>query len=122
MSGTSSPATAERPAAVRRGSRFSDKQIAHAVKDYRHLTISAVTGEELAQGFVYGMDDFHIGIVDTNGNTRLVHKSAAAVISFDTFPTFVALASEVRAMIEETCGAFRSRVMREHFSQTSAAQ
>lgn len=124
MSGASGTATAERDTAgTRRGARFSDKQIAHAVKDRKAITIVLPNGQDLITGFVYGMDDFHIGIVDEYSNTSLVHKSAAAAIRFtDNVMSSGGQPGSIAEKIREICEPFRNRVMREHFSQTSAAQ
>lgn len=62
---------------ARRGSSFSDKQIFAAVRADRRIKVT-VEGE-CFEGWVFGVDDFHWGIVDEHGATALVHKSAPLV-------------------------------------------
>lgn len=116
MSGTSvaDPSTRlpDKAANGRRGSKFADRQIAHAVKDERKVRIQYRDGTGLVEGWVYGMDDYHLGIVDVTGNTMLVHKSAAAIITFTD-----RVMDEGDTRIREICDPFRRRVMEEHFGQ-----
>lgn len=115
-SGTAVAGAAEKSATNgRRGSRFSDKQIARAVKDRRAIEILSPNGESLVTGFVYGMDDYHLGIADVaTGATTLVHKASAGLIRFlspvDSYPGWV----------QDICEPFRDRVMKEQFGQQTS--
>lgn len=96
----------------KRGSTFSDKQIAKTVRDGKAIEFSLVDGVSLT-GWVYGMDDFHWGVVDGGGRTHLVHKAAATRVSI--------LDSEGAppAVVTEVAGRFRDYVMKTYFGQQS---
>jgi hypothetical protein len=97
------------------GSHFSDRQIAQAVKDGKPLRVAFPDGESI-EGWVYGADDYHWGIVDAGGTTHLIHKSAPRVTVLDHYY------SDLPEVVEKIAGPFRDWVMREHFnSQTAAA-
>lgn len=113
MSGPASAANARRARiGTKSGSHFSDRQIASAVKDGHALRVVLPNGDAI-EGWVFGVDNYHWGIVDAGGSTHLVHKSAPCVSVLDwlTMPP----------TLEEIVGPFRDYVMREHFGQTVAA-
>lgn len=117
MTGTSvatAPAGVDKGTNGRRGSKFADKQIAHAVRDRCKVKIQYRDGSGLVEGWIYGMDDYHLGIVDDLANTMLVHKSAAAIITFTDIEI-----DEGDTRIREICESYRERVMRDYFGQTN---
>lgn len=105
-------------APVRRGSNFSDRQIAHAVKGRRAIraALPSVSGWEHITGWVYGGDDYHWGIVTAQEELFLVHKTVPAIQILDL--RIDDLEDEGQ---QETVGSlvepFRQRVMRDHFGQ-----
>lgn len=115
MTTTPSRAPSGGNSASRRGSNFSDKQVAQSVKDRTPVRV-LLADEYFVDGWIYGMDDFHWGIVDTAGDTHLVHKSAPT-LQFLSYP--VLKPGEGGSVIEKT-EPFRDYVMRTFFSQTAS--
>lgn len=105
---------------VRRGSTFSDRQIFAAVKDGRAIEfVLPATTERKVIGWVYGVDDYHWGVVDQRGSTFLVHKSAPLL---QILPARLDQLSEhVRDCVEPLVAPFRAYVMREHFKHDPAS-
>lgn len=90
----------------RRGSSFSDKQIAASVKDGKRVTVVLLNGQAVS-GYVCGADDYHWGLTSSDGSITLVHKSAgmtiAAESTIDTEPESVkALVSVYRKFVLST--------------------
>lgn len=111
-------AAASTKGAPRRGSSFSDKQIAHAVKDGRAVEVLFCDGST-AIGFVYGADDFHWGLVTLDGRRLLVHKSTPRLVF--TEHLLEHQGGSVRERIEPLVSGFRDYVLREVFNQTEPA-
>jgi hypothetical protein len=100
---------------IRRGSRFLDTQIARAVRDRKAVKVTSPSGQDWITGFVFGMDDYSLGVVSREGAKMVIHKSAAAVISLDQNV-------EWNQSLASICDPFRETVMQEHFGQTSTAR
>jgi hypothetical protein len=105
------------PKGARRGSSFSDRQIAQTVKDGTAVRVTTLgdDGPESITGWVFGMDDFHWGIVDGHGNKYLVHKTAPSlqIVDYPTLGTYAEKRDEIEALVEP----FRRSVLRNHFGQ-----
>jgi len=112
MTTTPSRAPSKGTSSGRRGSNFSDKQVAQSVKDRTPVRVTLVD-ESVVDGWIYGMDDFHWGIVDTTGDTYLVHKSAP-VLQFLSYPV---LTGEEGSAVTDKTEPFRDYVMRAIFNQ-----
>lgn len=98
---------------TKRGSEFSDKQIAYAVRDRRQV-IAHMSGGVKIVGYIFGSDDYHWGIVGVSGDkTVLVHKSSVCleISSLNAQPT-----ERARELTEP----FRDYVMKNVFGQTPA--
>jgi hypothetical protein len=95
---------------TKRGSHFSDKQIAQTVKDGNAVDFTLLGGSRV-QGWVFGMDDYHWGVVDASGGTHLIHKAAAAKVS-------ILDATHMPRAVQDVVGPFRDYVTRTFFSQT----
>lgn len=67
-------------------------------------------------GWVYGMDDFHWGIVGADGTTQLVHKSAPQLVF--TPHLLSKQSKDVRAVVEPIVEPFYDRVMRDVYRTT----
>lgn len=107
--------TASRSLTNRRGSTFTDKQIAFSVRERRAVRAHLLGGVEAVSGWVCGMDDYHWGVVDGKGDVHLVHKSSSITITRES----VELPSEAEAVV----APFRdSEWMKAHFGQTSQPQ
>lgn len=102
----------------RRGSHFTDKQIAQSVKDGRAVHVTLLDGRTVL-GWVYGMDDFHWGLVTLDGSKVLVHKSAPFV-EF-TVHLLAQQTSAVQALIEPVVTPFRAHVVETVFSKSNPA-
>lgn len=98
---------------TKRGSEFSDRQIAHAVRDRKMVKAILPNGEDVS-GFVYGSDDYHWGIVTLDDRTLLVHKSATCV---EILPWGVDDRPE-SSFIREVTEPFRDYVMQKFFGKT----
>ena len=103
-----------------RGSMFADKQMHQAVRDLRAVEIWTAEGGPAVTGFIYGMDDYHWGIVDYHGLPMMVHKTASLVRFLDH--TLDSLAQEQQAKVRAVIEPFRNRVMREVFKQQTSAE
>lgn len=109
MTGTTDAPAQGSAATARRGSSFSDKQIYASVKEGRQIRVT-VEGEPF-EGWVYGVDDFHWGLVDAEGATVLVHKSAPVVVFLPSQKT--------TPRAERLVSSFRAWVLRSHYGQTT---
>jgi hypothetical protein len=98
-------------ASERRGSTFSDKQIYQTVRDRSLVVVYYPTGEPVT-GIVYGMDDYHWGVVEADGTCHLVHKSSSHVTLTGR------LAPED---LRQRAEPFRSWVMKNHFRNQAPA-
>lgn len=116
MTTTPSRAPSRGNSAGRRGSNFSDKQVAQSVKDRTPVRVT-LADDSVIDGWIYGMDDFHWGIVDSGGDTYLVHKSAPA-LQFLSYPV---LKTGERDSVAEKTEPFRDYVMRNFFAQHQTA-
>lgn len=102
---------------TKRGSEFSDRQIAHAVRDRKMVKAILPNGEEVS-GFIYGSDDYHWGIVSCEGATVLVHKSGVCLeITSMTLPDFRKYQQDVVSPVIEP---FRDNVMEKFFGKTQS--
>lgn len=91
---------------------MSEKQIAHAVREGRKVTVYLPSGREVS-GYVMGMDDFHWALCTADLDVLLVHKSTDA-IRIHTHTTFKT-ESKVEE-IEERVAPFRDWVLKNHFN------
>lgn len=110
MSESAKDPSALRPS--RRGSDFSDRQIYQAVKQGKAVQFVTVCGEKVT-GWVFGMDDYHWGVVTPTGEVHCVHKSAPLMTVTDHLLERQAVGT--REDIEPLVQPFYERVMREHF-------
>lgn len=118
MSAASTP-TLEGGQRVMRGSMFADKQMYQAVKDLRAVEIWTAEGGPAVTGFIYGMDDYHWGLVDCTGLTMMVHKTAS-LVRFLGY-TLDALPRDQQDKVLPVVQPFRNRVLREVFNQQTSA-
>ena len=108
---TGAPGKGNGTSTRRRGSTFSDRQIAQSVKDGKPIMVGASEEEEV-WGWVYGADDFHWGIVTTGGETYLVHKTAPLIRIMHPV--------EVPDHVSEMVAPYQRYVLRHHFSQPTS--
>lgn len=99
------------PRTARRGSHFTDRQIAQSVRDGRVVEIHTVVSSQ--SGWIFGADDFHWGIVDRMGSTCMVHKTAPSLRVTDI--TLEMQPQDVRDLVEPIVKSYRESIMREHF-------
>lgn len=96
---------------IKRGSEFSDKQVAYAVRDRRQV-IAHMSGGVKITGYIFGSDDYHWGIVGvTAAETVLVHKSSVCLV-------ISSLDSEPPERVRELTEPFRAYVMEKFFGKT----
>jgi hypothetical protein len=105
-----------KPARARQGNAMSTKQVARTVLDGKLITFRPFPAEPTFTvcGYVYGMDDYHWAVVESGGQTHLVHKAAPVVTMADE-STFEQESSH--ESLEKLVGPFRSWVERELFSR-----
>lgn len=99
---------------VRRGSSFSDKQVAEAVRNHRRVEI-VLANSQIVSGYIYGGDDFHWGVVNPQGETFLVHKTAPMMHLLSI--TLGQEQSWVKEELEPIVTPYRDFIMRTVFSQ-----
>jgi len=100
---------------------MSSKQLARTVVDGRKivLLIPGLPPGEF-EGYLCGMDDFHLLIVTSDGKKLLAYKGSVAVIrladdaEYDKEPNWDEL--------EKIVGPFRSAIQREHLAPTKASK
>lgn len=98
------------------GSALSRKQVARAVLNGQRVTCIS-SGLIVAEGYVYGMDDFHIGVVTPEGETTLVHKSGTHV-KIDPEHSFEELPKEQRAALDAVIKPFRDFISKGVFGRS----
>lgn len=95
---------------ARKGSHASTSQIAWSVRDGKAVT-AFLNGHEPIRGWVAGMDDYHWIVVDEEGHTTLVHKSAPAM-QIESSPSI----ESAPQAVQDRVSTFRDFLMREHFN------
>ena len=88
-----------------------------SVKDRKAVRITLVTGEVLT-GWIYGVDDYHWGLVEADGSTHMVHKTAPCLSVVDA--SIGDLREEYRSEVEALADPFRRYVMKHHFNSQPA--
>ncbi len=96
------------------GSSASDKQIAHAVKDYRMVTFFP-SGAQAVKGWVAGMDSYHWVVVEEDLTTILVHKSCPVV----RFNHYTLNPDNMDEPLQERLRSFRQHILSAHFNHLS---
>lgn len=99
-------------------SHFSDKQIAHTVKDSQAIEVTLPSGDSVV-GWVYGMDAYHWGVIDQAGVCHVLHKTGASFRIHDL--VIEDLPEDRSKVIEATTRSFRAYVMRTFFNCQPAA-
>lgn len=99
--------------APKRGSAFSDKQIAFAVKDGKPVRVYFDDCLQI-QGWICGIDDYHWGVVDASGEVNLVHKSVGRL-------TILSEPMGIPPEVEAIVAPCRDYVMREFFKTPAPA-
>lgn len=106
-------ARAEAGSAKRRGSRSSDSQIYFAVKEQRRVIARFPDGGEVA-GYVLGLDDYHVVLMDTDRVIHLVHKTIPCLSV--TNLTLSQEHEEVAEELQVALSPFRAFVMRDVYN------
>lgn len=102
---------------ARRGSTFSDKQVAEVVRNSQRVEITLLTGH-VVSGYIYGGDDYHWGVVNPQGETSLVHKTAPMV---KVLPTTLSQEQKwVQEDLEPIIAPYQDFIMRTVFSQKTS--
>lgn len=109
----------------RRGSGMSTKQLAWSVKEGRPLSLVFPGGVPVGQpgqpttlyGYLAGIDDYNLFIVEPSGQQHLVHKGAPMYVTIGTQASY--WDEPNREDLDRLIGPFRSWVLREIFSMSA---
>lgn len=103
--------------AMAKGSSMSSKQLARTAVDGRMITLIFTGVPQTIDGYLCGMDDFHLFVITPTGKKYLVHKGSIAVVSFAEQANY--RVEPNHRELEKVVGPFRAAVQRDHLAPTT---